>query len=592
MPDTQQTDIEQLKRRYDALKGDRGNWEAHWEECAAYIMPNAVGFVGQRSDGEKRMQLVLDSTGINANELLAAGLHGLATNPASKWFSLRMQDEQLNEIDVVKQYLSEVEKRMWSEIYAPGTKFTTALHETYLSMGCFATAIMFVGQRQNGRLNFESRSLAECVLAENAEGEVDTVYRCYEMTVRQVMQEPEWKPSDKVKGLFAAQKYDDKVKIIHAVYPRSEKERDYSKAQPAPEEMAFASCYFEHDTCHDLYKSGFPEFPFLCPRWAKYPGELYGRGPGMTALPDVKMLQAMMLTAIKALQKNADPPLWLRDDGVLHPQRTVPGGANYWRGNPNDGVMLHPTNIQGLNAAFEAMDALRNRIRTTFFADILQIVTETEMTATEVMQRTQERMRLLGPMVGRLEAELLGPLVTRVFGIMHRLGLLPPAPEEIQDKDFTVEYVSPIATAQKQTEANGLVQVAQIIMQMVGDPKMVAQVMAKRVSPDRVLDYLWDLFNNDPDLLLSDEESAALEQQANAAAAVQAAPPLANAAQQSTAAVRNLAQAGAQDGTDLGQLMSGTLDNIRANPRLLSDLRAAAAANGLPGAAVDGGLPQ
>lgn len=572
MAERKKPDIELLKRRYDQLKADRRNWESHWEEIAEYEMPSSVGFVGIRTAGEKRMLKVFDSTGIHSNELLAAGLHGLATNPASKWFSLRMQDEAMNTAAPVQEYLSTVEKRMWSEIYAPGTKFTTALHECYLSLGAFGTAIMFVGQRANGRLNFEARSLTECVLAENHEGEVDTVYRRYTMTVRQVCQEKDWTPSDKVKGFFNEQKYDEKITIIHAVYPRDD--RDYTKTSPGPEDMAFASCYFEHDSGHQLYESGFPEFPYLCPRWQKYPGEIYGRSPGMTALPDVKMLNAKELTFIKALQKNADPPMWIRDDGVIHPQRTVPGGVNYYRGDPNQGVMLHPTNLTGIQAVAESQEVLRNRIRTTFFADILQIVTDQKMTATEVVQRTQERMRLLGPMVGRLEAELLGPLVTRVFGIMYRLGMLPEAPDEIQDQEFTVEYVSPIATAQKQTEANGIVQVAQLLLQMAG-PEMAPQILGRRVHIDRTLDYLWDLFNNDPKLLKTEEETAAEEEQANAAMATQAAPQLAGAANQATGAIRNLAQANAQDGTDMADLMARGLENARGNPGLLRRIQGA-----------------
>ena len=580
------TDVEFLKRRYDTLKGERGNWEPHWDELAEFIMPSTMGFTGARTSGEKRMQRLFDETGIHSNELLAAGLHGLATNPASKWFSLRMLDDELNENDAVKQYLSVVEKRMWNEIYSPGTKFTTALHECYLSMGCFGTAIMFVGQRGNGRLSFESRSLSECVIAENSDGEVDTVYRRYTMTVRQVMQEKDWKPSDKVKGFFDTQKLDEKITIIHAVYPREG--RDYTKTMPGPEEMAYASCYFEHDTGHKLFESGFPEFPYLCPRWSKYAGEIYGRSPGMTALPTIKMLQAKELTFIKALQKNADPPMWIRDDGVLHPQRTVPGGTNYYRGNPNEGVMLQPTNIQGLVAVFEDMERRRNKVRTTFFTDILQIVTDQKMTATEVMQRTQERMRLLGPMVGRLEAELLGPLVSRVFGIMHRLNMLPIPPEEVQEKDFTTEYVSPIATAQKQTEVNGIVQVAQTLLQMAG-PEMAPQILGRRVHADRTVDWLWDIFNNDPKLLKTEDETAADEEKANAAMAAQAAPQIAGAANQATGAVRNLSQANAQDGTDLGDVLARGIDQVKRNPRLLRNLQQSGQAAGIPPGAMEGG---
>src|SRR5262247_3552435 len=102
-------DTELLKKRYDRLKAttERTNCETHWEDLAEHILPGSMGFTGKRTAGEKRMQKVLDSTGIHSNELLAAGLHGLATNPASKWFSLRMTDDGLNEVPDVKVYLSE-----------------------------------------------------------------------------------------------------------------------------------------------------------------------------------------------------------------------------------------------------------------------------------------------------------------------------------------------------------------------------------------------------------------------------------------------------------------------------------------------------
>src|SRR5690606_17144306 len=109
------------------------------------------------------------------------------------------------------------------------------------------------------------------------------------------------------------------------VYPREEREWDKKN----PDNMPWASVYFEREEAHELEVSGFTEFPYLVPRWGKYAGEVYGRSPGMVALPDVKMLQAMTLTKIKLLEKNADPVRWLRDDGMRGSARAVPGGINY-----------------------------------------------------------------------------------------------------------------------------------------------------------------------------------------------------------------------------------------------------------------------
>lgn len=569
--------IERHKQRYDSLKGatERTNCESHWQDIGECISPRKIDFVGMRTPGEKRMTKIYDPTGVMANEMLAAGLHGMATNPSSKWFSLRMvgdvtvnvegEQADINDDQQVQEYLARVEEIMWQRLYQPGTNFTTALHEIYLDLGAFGTAVLFVGQRDDGGLLFEARPLAECVIAENADGKVDTVYRCSEYTVRQMIQMADtagWKVSDKVKELYRQDKFDDKVKVIHVVYPRAERE----PGKKDPKNMPWSSLYFEHEACHELSDSGFPEFPYLIPRWGKYAGEIYGRSPGMTALPDVKMLQAMTLSKIQLIQKAGNPPMWLRDDGVVGQTRTVPGGINYWRGNPNDGVMLQPVSLQGIQFLVEDIAQLREQILRTFFADIMRMTDRANMTATEVVQRTSEQMRLFGPLIGRLESEMLGPLVERVFGILTRQGILPPAPEQMQDKEFTVEYVSPIATAQKQQASAGIIQAMQVIGGMFG-PELGVQLAMKEVDPRKVFRWAWDLFNNDPDLLADDEATEQADQMQQAQMGLTMAQPAVDMLNKGSGAVKNIAQAHAQDGMDIGALLQTAQETIGKDPK-------------------------
>lgn len=574
--------VHALKERYDALKSstERTNYEGHCQEIAEVISPRKIDFVGNRTPGEKRMNRVYDSTGIHALEMLAAGLHGMATNPAAKWFSLRMvtqkvtlQDGQrvdLGESPPVQQYLSDVEEIMWSRIYQPGTNFTTALHENYLDLGAFGTSILFLGQRDDGGLLFEARPLSECVIAENTDGRVDTVFRCATYTVRQMMQMARsdgWAVSQEVRDQYDKKQYDANVKVIHAVFPREE--RDPTKKNR--ENMPWASCYFEHESCHKLQDGGFPEFPYLVARWGKYAGEVYGRSPGQTALPDVKMLQAMELTKIKLIQKAADPPMWLKDDGVVGQTRTIPGGINYWRGNPNDGVMLQPVSMQGIQYVVQDQMALRERILRTFYADIMRMTDRANMTATEVVQRTAEQMRLFGPLIGRLESELLGPMIERIFGILTRLGLLPPPPPEIQGQEFTVEYVSPIATAQKQQSMAGVMQAAQVVM--LFGPEMGAQLLAKRLDPDKLITWAWDLFNCDPDLLRDDESMEQADTMAGLMQGVQAAQPMAGMAATGAKAVKDIAQGEAATGGGISALMSSLQQRIAEDPKAQQELK-------------------
>lgn len=538
--------LEALKARAEKLKADRGTLNSHLEEIAEVIYPNALGFVGKRTDGEKRQQRVYDSTGITANRLMASSLQGMATNPASKWFSLRMVDDALMEHDEVKHWLSDVERKLYARMYAPGTNLVPAQAEFYLQLGAFGTAVMFVGRTNKGGLLFQCRSLSECYIAENADGVVDTLFRYFNYTVRQCVEE--WgldKVSDKTRKLYNEKKYDDAVEIVHAVYPRA-----VTYGKRGKKNMPWASCYFEQAACHKLDEGGFPAFPYIVARWEKAAGEVYGRSPGMEALPDVKMLQVMMVETVKALQKMTNPVRYLRDDGVTGQIRTIPGATNHWRGNPHEGVMLEPTTDK-LPITLEEMDNLRNRIRTIFNNDTLQIVDEREMTLGEARMRRIERLRLQGPNIGRLTSEMLGPQIELVYAELEREGELPPVPEVIDGAPVTVEFVSPLANAQKQEELGGLMQMFEYLAP-AGELGLMA--VKRKLNMDRTIDYLADTLNVNPDIFNTDEEMQANDEaEANANNAAMA-PVLADAANKGAGAVKQLADANAGGGIDMRQL--------------------------------------
>lgn len=558
-----------LEKRYSALKNgtERTNWQNHCEEIAPLIAPRKRGFVGETTKGEKKMQQCYDATAIHANEMLASGLHGMATNPASRWFSLKMVDDKINEIDEIKSYLSDCSETIYSKIYSPGSNWNTAIHEAYMDMGAFGMAIIFVGTRDDGGLLFQARMLSECVISENEEGVVDTVFRCSKYTVRQMVEL--WTlegVSQVIRDKYNEKKFDEEFEVIHAVYPR--KEAEYGKKDRT--NMPFASIYFEKNGKHKLEEGGFEEFPYMVPRWSKLSGEVYGRGPGMTALPDVKMLQAMMLTYIKALQKNADPPLWTRDDGILGGVRTVPGGINYVRGDARQAVQMMPTSLAGLQAVNEAIEQLRNRIRTLFYTNVMQFGNDREnMTATEVQIRNIEKMRMMGPLIGRLESELLGPMITRVFGLLNRFGYLPEPPDTSQlpeeQTEWVVEFVSPIATAQRQTQLEGVQQAMGAAM-MLG-PEVAGKIIMRKVNSDRLFEWIWDLLNNDPDLLNSDEELQQMDQMERAQQAIAVAQPGMDMAAQGAGAIKQLSDAAATSGQDPAQLLQGAVNGIANNPQ-------------------------
>ncbi len=498
------TDTSEHKQRFEDLVQRRSNWEAHWQEISDVVLPRRGDFTGRQERGGKRGLNAVDSTAIIANELLAAGLHGMLTNPASKWFTLRLTDEALMEVDEVRVWLQEVERRIYVSLNTPAASFASHMHELYMDLTAFGTAIMFIGNRDiDNQLTFSTRHLKECYLSENSDGYIDTVYRKFEFSARQIVQKWGLKNvTRRIKDCHDKGKLDETFAIIHCVYPRMD--REYNSKRP--DQMPIASIYILEQDNHVLSEGGYEEMPYVAPRWVKAAGEVYGRGPGMATLPDVKMLQEMSKTVLKAAQKVVDPPLQLEDDSLLSPVRTVPGGLNFRRaGTERIEPLMTGANIP---IGLDMLQDVRARIREGFFIDQLQLHQGPQMTATEVLQRTEEKLRLLGPVLGRLQSELLGPMIQRVFGILGRSALLPPLPPTLEEAEYNIEYVSPLARAQRQIEANGLLRVFE-----VGGP--LAQIdpsSMQIIKGSETIRWLGELFGVPNHLFLSREELAEMQQ--------------------------------------------------------------------------------
>ena len=504
-----------LCKRKGKLKAQRGIWETHWQDTTNFVLPNSADFSLQRSKGDKRSTLIYDSTGVHANEMLAAGLHGMLTNPASNWFSLRLkssQEEMAQQTDV-KNWLEDTTTAILSEIASPAVAFPSHIHEYYLALCSIGTACMFIGEpaRRDG-ISFRAIHIDEIYIAESADGIIDTVFREFKMTVRQIVQKwGEAALSPRIKRMYEKKDYDKEVELLHCVYPRD----DVEKGKKAATMLPVASVYIDEKDQHVLAEGGFDEMPYMVSRWAKTTGEVFGRSPAMTALPDIKMLQEMMKTTIKAGQKIVDPPLLVPDDGVIGPIRTVPGGLNYYRSST--GARIEPLLTGGnIPISFQMMEDLRNRIRTTFFLDQLQFQGGPQMTATEVVERTERTLRLLGPTLGRLQSEFLGPMIERIFGVLSRANKLPPAPAIISEQELKIEYVSPLARAQRQTETQGIMRTLEFVGPIAGMDPQAAQI----VKGADMVRHIAELNGVPPKLLKSDNdlmEEAKAQQQAMAA---------------------------------------------------------------------------
>lgn len=495
-----------LLTRFEGLEANRQPWVPAWQELSRYMLPRKDSFnnQGQVASGRIGYERIFDSTPLHALELLASSLGGLLTNPAMPWFDIRARDPETGDDAEVRDFLSQARERMIGLLNAENTGFQSNVHELYLDVALLGTAVMYVEADPETVVRFSTRPLGEVYVAESARGMVDTVYRRYEITARQAAQE--WGPalSDEVRRI-AEDRPDQQVEILHAVFPRTDRDPFAIGAANFP----YASVYMETATEHILEESGYLEMPYLVPRWAKAAGETYGRGPGQTALSDTRVLNAMGRTALMAAEKMADPPLMVPDDGFLGPVRSGPGGLSYYRAGSTDRIEALPVHVD-LVATEKMMDTRRESIRSIFLGD--QLSPEgPAMTATEAVIRQSEKMRVLGPVLGRLQTEFLSPLIHRVFRIMLRAGALPRFPDGLSPDDIEVRYTSPVTRAQKQYEAQGLSQTIEYLAPLVGsdDPFGIMD----NFRTDRVTRHVAELFGTPADYLKPEPEVAEARQQ-------------------------------------------------------------------------------
>jgi hypothetical protein len=469
-----------LLKRFDRLKAQRQNWESHWQEVSDYMMPRKADVTKTRSKGDKRTELIFDSSPMQSLELLAASLHGMLTNPSTPWFSLRFKEDGMENEDEAKEWLESATESMYAAFNR--SNFQQEIFELYHDLITFGTAAMFVEEDEEDIIKFSTRHINEIYISENDKGRIDTVFRKFKISARAALQKFGQDASDNIVTTARKDPYED-VEIIHVVYPRS----DFNPKKQDKSNMPFASVYIEAGTGDELSMSGFKEFPFVVPRYLKASHEIYGRSPAMTALPDVKMLNEMSKTTIKAAQKQVDPPLLVPDDGFILPVRTVPGGLNFYRSGTRD--RIEPLNIGANNPlGLNMEEQRRNSIRNAFYVNQLQMQQGPQMTATEVIQRNEEKMRLLGPVLGRLQSELLKPLIDRVFAIMIRKNSFKPAPEFLAGKDIEIEYVSPLAKAQKSSELQSIMRGIEIM----GSLANVAPVF-DYINFDKLVKHLLDI---------------------------------------------------------------------------------------------------
>lgn len=432
-----------------ALRHDRRPWWEHWRELADYYLPRRYIWL-QTENEQRRIQskspFVLDGTGTSAARTLASGMMNGITSPSRPWFKLRVSGLEDEMSKAARVWLDEVERRMMTTMAE--TNFYNSMAVVYLDLVIFGTAANLIYEDFESVFRCYNAALGEYYLAQSDRMLVNTFAREFNLKVHQVVQRwGEDNVSTTVKDAYKAggARLQEDVRITHLIEPNIGK-------SSVLERFPYRETYWEtkSDLGLVLEERGFFELPGVFPRWELVANDAYGSSPAMDALPDVIQLQHETKKKAQSLDKLVDPPV-IADIQLQHrPTALLPRGITYVAGVNNVGVKPAYTVNPPLDAMTMDIREMQGRIRETFHNDLFKMISQldTVRSATEIDARREEKLVLLGPVLERFENEALDPAIKRIYAIMDRAKLLPPAPPELAGAEIEIQYVSILSSAQ------------------------------------------------------------------------------------------------------------------------------------------------
>jgi len=245
------------------------------------------------------------------------------------------------------------------------------------------------------------------------------------------------------------------------------------------------------------------------PQWTRRPGRAYPIGPGHLATPDASMLQEMERSHIVAAQYAAEPPLMVNDETTLTAADLSPNAFLFGTMNPDGKALLeHLSRGNDVRLSMAQSEQRRNSVREAFYFGLMQLVNRPQMTATEFLGFQEEKLRLMGPNLVRVQTYGLSPFIARRFQMLWRAGQIPPPPPEVRGQPLAIEYVSPLAKAMKAGQGRATLQWIGAVGQMAQfDPTAL-----DNIDVDATAAALHDAFGPPPEVLRNPDQVQALRQ--------------------------------------------------------------------------------
>ena len=552
-----------LRQRCEIVRAqcenERSTFINHWRDLNDFFCPRRARFTtSDTNKGDKRNQKIVDSVAPRCVRTLQAGMMSGVSSPARNWFQLRTPDEDLNEQEDVKEWLYDVENRI--HMVMARSNFYKQLSVLYGDIGVFGTGAMGIFEDDKTVIRCSDYPVGMFSCGNDARQQVRMFFRTFRLTVQQVVEQwgnidpktgkPDFMRGEKsvipnvVQNLWNTRMVAAWIDLVQAIQPNlaysSEKfESKYKRFQQVYYVLGASNQGTDLTVQGVLETSGFDEFPVIVARWERNSEDVYGTNcPGMVALGDVKELQVWRKRYSQGLEIMIKPPM--NADVNLRSSKTsiVPGDIVWGGMNAQGQSKFAPAYqvpfAQAMQPLTEAMQTLHQWIEEDMYTDLFILFAHDEQaqpdTATEVAEKKEEKLLALGPMLENLDEDVFDPAIDRIFNIMGRKGLIPPAPASLQGQPLKVEYISIMHQAQKMAGiasverfAGFVGQIAQVnpeVLDYVDDEELIRVHADAMGIPPKIL--------RTPEAVAQIKQARAQAQQQQAAA--EQAPMLAKAA--------------------------------------------------------------
>lgn len=518
----------ELERLRSQLLVERSTFFAHWQELGRYILPRRTRFYTTDVDkGTRRNQSIIDSTAGLAARTLRSGMISSFTSPSRPWFRLTTLDPDLAKREDVQEWLYDVTWLM-SEVFLKSNLYNS-LSTVYGDIGVFATGAMLIEESFERVIHTYPFAIGSYYIFADDKLKINGFMRDFRLTVRQIIEKFGIKPgsteidwtniSEMVKTMWKGGNTEAWIELSHAIIPNN----DWDPQSFMSEKKKYLSVYYERgsfggnqalsdlDSSKVLSRKGYDKFRVLVPRWEVTGEDIYGTYcPGMEALGDIQGLQMYERRAAQALEKSINPPM-VGDPALRNSKSTVlPGDITYAAMKDGKPTFAPAYQIQPNFQQLETKEAqIRKRIEECFHKDLWLVISNLQrggqVTAEEIRALQQEKLQEIGPVVDRLNQDLLDPLIEITFEIMQAQRMIPPPPPSMSKMPLKVEYVSIMHQAQKALAAAGLERLWSMVSQIkTAEPDHPEAT--DKFNPDEFIDHYADALTVPPGIIRDDED--------------------------------------------------------------------------------------